>query len=196
MNTMRVILTILIISFCFAGTSNAAPETECATIEYIEKLNNGSLERVAHIKGENAIVFMALDPSWSEPEFQYEGYRDEHFIAATKGMRKSLMAMGVDEIVVWKLPRPILGTAVPFVKGCAVEGAGGLDYLDKLLLMHEVYLLVTEHGLEDSSIRDGIKRLILASSYAPHLSDDMIDTMIGNIRIVVANIDAAKDKKQ
>ena len=96
MRAIKVILRILLISFCFAVTSNAASETECATIEYIEALNNGALERVAHIKGENAIVFMALDPSWSEPEFEYDGYRDEHFIAAIKGMRKPLMKMGVD----------------------------------------------------------------------------------------------------
>lgn len=196
MNAVKVILRILLISFCFAVTSNAASETECATIEYIEELNNGTLTRVAHIKGEDAIVFMALDPSWTEPEFEYDGYRDEYFVAAVKGMRKSLMEMRIDEIVVWKLPRPMLGTAVPFVKGCAVEEAGGLDYLEKLMLMHEVYLLINEHGLDDASVRDGVNRLLLASSYASHLSDDMIDTMIGNLRVVVASVDAINDSKQ
>ena len=79
---------------------------------------------------------------------------------------------------------------------CAVVEAGGPDYLEKLLLMHEVYLLINEHGLDDYSVRDGINKLILASTYAPHSSEDMIDTMIGNIRVVIANIDTAKDKKQ
>lgn len=152
-------------------------QPECATAEFIEEMNQGALERVAHIRGKNAILFIALDPAWSAPEFDYEHrYRDEHYIAAMKRMRETLQQVGIDEIIIWRLGRPeTMGTAIPFKAGCAVQGYGEPDSLDKLMNMHKSYVLISQHGLDHSSVKESIGKIVGIGSYA-------------DVRIVIENL--------
>jgi hypothetical protein len=175
---------ILACGSCVFATQ-AISQPACQTAESIEKLNQGALKRMAHIKGDKAIVYIALDPVWSAPEFKYEGYRDEHFIAAMKRMRESLVNAGIDEVVVWQLSRAPMGVAVPFKNGCAVMGYGEPDYLDKLVLMHETFLVISKHGLDDPLTRESIKKLLMNSRYASNFNEGMIDTVIANLRPLV-----------
>ena len=130
-NRIGVALVTLALTAC-ATPSTTSPQNQtaaqpnCETVEYVEDLNRGALKRVAHIKGENSIVFIALDPIWSAPEYQYEGRytADEHFEnakkieerhASTVSRRKS-----IDEVVVWRLllSEAAMGAAVAFKEGC------------------------------------------------------------------------------
>jgi len=160
----------------------AAPE--CMTIKDVEHINRGSISRVAQFKGKDARIFVALDPIWSEPEFQYEGHRDEAFIASVKQGREALAAAGIDELVLWKLKARggRLGVAVPFKDGCAVSGYGEPDLMEKLTLMKETTRLISKRGWDDPKVRDSIKELLMASRYASFYNDEMVDIMIDRIR--------------
>ena len=187
-----VVLVTVALTACATPSTTSPPkqiaaQPNCETVEYVEDLNRGALKRVAHIKDENSIIFIALDPVWSAPEYQYEGYRDEHFIAAIERMREPLVDAGIDEVVVWRLSRRTMGVAVPFKEGCVISGYGEPDILEKLILMHETFLLISKHGLDDSSVRSSIKKLLMNSRYAPHFSDEMIDIIIDNLRPLMAN---------
>ena len=163
----------------------AAPE--CMTIKDVEEINRGGISRVAHFKGKDARVFVALDPIWSEPEFQYEGYRDEAFIASVKQGREALAAAGIDELVLWKLKARggRLGAAAPFKDGCAVSGYGEPDLMEKLTLMKKTTRLISKHGLDDRRVRDSIQKRLMASRYATHYNDEMVDIMIDRIRPLI-----------
>jgi len=93
------------------------------------------------------------------------------------------MNQGIDEVVVWKFRRSGLGVAVPFKKGCAVTGYGELDQLQKLILMHEAFTVITQHGVDDPSVRDKLEKLLMVSRYAnfpPH--GNKIDAIIKKVR--------------
>ena len=176
----------------------ASSQPDCVTAGDIEDVNKGTLERIANIKSENATLFfaldpimstpeIALDPIWSAPEFQYEGFRDKHFIADVKRMRKPLVDASIDEVVLWSSgPAARVGMAVVFKEGCMVGGNNYPEKLEKLMLMHEAFLLISKHGLDDSSVRDSIKKIIMVSKYADHFKDEMIDIMIDNFRPLMA----------
>lgn len=163
----------------------ASAQPSCPTARYIENVNEGRLRRIADIKGKSAILFIALDPIWSEPEFKYKGYRDKHFIQAMKQTRETLLSAGIDEIIVWQLPRRRLGAAVPFKDGCAVSGYGEPDFLKKLKLMYEAYLLISKHGLNDPSVRPSINKNLMAGRYAGSYNNKMIDIIIDNLRSLI-----------
>lgn len=178
----KLLLAFLLACGSCVFAPHAISQPACQTVEYIEKLNQGALKRMAHIKGDNAILYIALDPAWSAPEFKYDGYRDEHFIAAMKRMRKSLVDANIDEVVVWRLSMPMMGAAMPFKDGCAVMGYGEPDYLDKLMLMHDAFVVISKHGLDASLTRDSITKLLMNSNYAPNFNEGMVDTVIANLR--------------
>jgi hypothetical protein len=172
---------------CYVFPPQAASQPECPTIKYVEDLNNGAVKRIAHIKSKNAIVFIALDPIWSAAEFQHGGYIDRGAIISD-ATRESLVNAGIDEIVIWKLTRTHgLAAAVPFKDGCVVKGYGEPDLREKLINMHKAFLLISKHGVEDSSVRDGIKKILMSSRYAGDFyakgsfKDGMIDVMIDNL---------------
>ena len=170
----------------FAPQVTAQPE--CSSVQYIEALNEGKLERTAHIKGDNAVLFIALDPIFSDPEFDYgDQYRDEHFTEAIRSSRESLFEAGIDEVVVWRLPNRTLGVAVGFREGCAVSGYGEPDFHDKLMLMHEAFPAISEHGLDAPSVRDSIEKLLMGSRYSSLFKNEMIDIVINNLRPLIAD---------
>lgn len=187
----HLILIIAAPIMLLAGCSQASstiPATPpgCQTPEYIEKLNHYNLKQVARVKSANAKLLIALDPVLSEPDFHYEGYRDESFISSMEALRKKLAEARVDEVIIWQLTRHArLGVAVPFDKGCALDGLyGEPDMLEKLQQMHKTYLLIMERGLDDPSVRDGIKQILMTSRYAGHYNDAMVDAMIATVRQV------------
>jgi hypothetical protein len=160
----------------------------CQSAEFIERVNKGQLQKTAHIKGDNAILFIALDPVFSSPEFDYgDHYRDEHFIEAIKSSRESLFSAGIDEVIVWRLPFKTMGVAVGFKAGCAVDGYGEPDYHEKLMLMHEAFLQISKHNLEAPSVRSSIKKLILGTRYSRMYKEEMVDIVINNLRPLVAD---------
>jgi len=192
MTITRFLLSLLLLGYIPVFVSHADAQTDCNTIERIEGINEGNLEQTAHIKGNDAIVFIALDPSLSAPEFDYgDNYRDEHFIKAIKKLRKSLYRAGIDEVVVWKLPFPSMGVAIPFKQGCAINGYGEPDFHEKLMLMNEAFLVISMQGLETSSARDSIKKLIQGTNYAHMYKDEMVDIIINNLRPLIAKIPAS-----
>lgn len=161
--------------------------SECTSIEDVDRINKGAIKRVAHFKNHNARIFVALDPIWSEPEFEYEGHRDEHFIASVRQRREELSQSAIDELVLWKLTSAggRLGVAVPFKNGCAVSGYGEPDLIEKLTLMETTTLLISKRGLDDERVRDSIRKLLMASRYASHYNDEMVDTMIARLRPLI-----------
>jgi len=179
-------LTLALTACASPATTSPQKETaaqpNCDTVEYVEDLNKGTLKRVAHIKGENSIVFIALDPIWSEPEFDNLPYRNSVDMEEIKKVREHLKEQEIDEVVVWRLSRRTMGAAVPFKEGCLVSGYGEPDSMEKLKIMHKTFLLISKHGLDDSSVRNSIKKLLMVSRYAPHFSDEMIDIIIDNLR--------------
>lgn len=170
-------------------SSQATSQSDCQTIGYIEDLNKSVLDkRVAHIKGTNARLFIALDPIWSMPEFDDVPYRHPEDMKMIKKDFAHLMKQGIDEVIVWKFQRPAgLAVAVPFNNGCAVSGYGEPDELEKLIIMHEIFLLIAKHDVDDSRVRNSIKRLLMGSHYASHFSDGMIDIIIDKVRPLMAN---------
>ena len=186
MKSWKILLvaTPLLISGCASQTSpQASSQPDCQTAKYIEDINGGNIKRAVHIKGKDAIVFLALDPALSAPEFDYgDNYRDEYFIEAMKNARKSLYESGIDEVIVWRLQRRTLGVAVGFKEGCAVKGYGTPDTYEKLMLMHKSFLLISEHGLDDPLVRDSIKKLVMSTPFSHFYKDEMVDIIIDNLR--------------
>ena len=184
MNTNRLIISIFFLCCLSVSiyTPAATSQSDCASIEHIEEINKGKLVRIAHIKGEKALLFIALDPAWSYPELQLNHPKDVHFVEAIKEMRNALTEVNIDAVVVWKLWRPGMGVAVPFKKGCAVSGYGEPDYLRKLELMHDAYVYISQNGFNDQSARKHIESLILDSGYTDIVSDEMINVIVRNLR--------------
>lgn len=189
MTVNRLIFTFLLLCGTCAFIPQAVSQPDCQSPQFIEELNQGIVERTAHIKGDNAILFIALDPVFSAPEFDYgDHYRDEHYIEAMKSARESLYGEVIDEVIVWRiLTSGTLGAAVAFREGCAVEGHGEPDHYDKLMLMHKAYLEISRHGLDATSTRNSIKKLLLRSRYSGMYKDEMIDIVINNLRPLMAN---------
>jgi len=189
MDPNRLLLSFLCVCSVSVVAPQAASQPDCQTVEYIEELNKSVLDkRIAHIKGTNARVFVALDPIWSSPEFDAVPYRNPEDMQRRKKDFARLMKQGIDEVIVWKFRRPSgLAAAMPFNKGCAVSEYGEPDILVKIIIMHETLLLISEHGLNDSRVRDSIKKLLMVSIYAPHFNDEMIDIIINKLRPLMSN---------
>lgn len=191
MTTNKLLLPFLCACCVLLFASQAASQPDCATVEYIEDLNRNVIDkRIAHIKGKNARVFIALDPIWSAPEFDDVPYRHEEDMKMINKNFKHLMEQDINEVIVWNFRLPGgLAAAVPFKDNCAVSGYGEPDHLEKLIIMHETLLLISEYGADDQSVRDGIEKLLMVSRYArftPH--DDKIDKIINKIRPLMTNM--------
>lgn len=168
-------------------TLPAVAQPDCQKVGDIEALNQGKLRRTARIEGRDAILFIALDPVFSAPEFDFgDQYRDEYFIDTIKSARESLYGAGIDQVVVWRLPRRSMGVAVPFKDGCAVSGYGEPDDHDKLMTMNATFLEISRFGLDAPSVRGSIERLLKNSRYRRIYNDEMIDVVIGNLRPLIA----------
>jgi hypothetical protein len=188
MTAKGLLLPLLCVFTPFLYATNVASQPDCATVKYIETLNGSALEkRVAHIKGRNAIAFIALDPIFSESEFGDVAHRyHPEDLKKIKRDFVHLTEQGIDEVVVWKFRRPAaLGVAVAFKAGCAVSGYGEPDLLDKLIAMHKTFLLISEHGIDHPSVRDSIKKILVLSNYFP--DEDKIDKMINKVRPLIAS---------
>ena len=143
------------------GAKILVEPTPCITPTQVERINGMSAwDRVAHIRGEAALLFVLLDPVWSHPDV------DEEF----KSGREKLEKSGIDEIIIWDLPGWTLNAAIPFKDGCAVEGDGDEpDYPEKQNNMHEAAARITELGLDHPSTREAIEKL-----YPSEEVDDVI----------------------
>lgn len=185
----RLLLPFLCAFSVLVFAPQAASQPDCQTVEYIEDLNKSALDkRVAHIKGTNARVFVALDPIWSTPEFDDVLYRHPEDMQMIKKDFARLMKQGIDEVVVWKFRRQAgLAVAVLFNNGCVVSGYGEPDELEKVILMHETLLLIAEHGVDDSRVRNSIKRVLMVSRFARHFNDEMIGIIIDKLRPLMTN---------
>jgi hypothetical protein len=188
MTANRLILPFLCACCVFVFTPQAASQPPCETVKQIESINKGVLDkRVAHVKGINARLFIALDPIWSTPDFENVPYRHPEDMEMIERKFEYLMEQGIDEIIVWKFRRGGLAGAVPFKDGCAVSGYGEPDLLEKLIIMHKTLLLISKHGVDDSSVRDSIKRLLMVGRFARHFDDEMIDIIIDKLRPLMTN---------
>ena len=154
---------LLLLTACCASllATSAVSQPDCRTPKYIETLNKSVLEKkIAHIKGTNAIVFVLLDPVWSLPDFDDVPYRHEEDMANIRSDLERLIKEGVDEVIAWKFRQPGLGVAVAFKEGCAVRGYGEPDMIDKIVSMNEAFVRIIEHGLDDPSVRESIRKLL------------------------------------
>ena len=197
MTLNKALITSVFICTVFLFNADAQSQSDCETVKSIEDLNKGILDRrVVHIKGENARIFVALDPIWSMPEFHDVPYRHEEDMIRVKKDFKQLMEQGIDEVIVWGAKRPEgLGLALAFKEGCLVKGYGEPDYLSKLIPMHETYLLITKYSLDHPSVRDSIEKTLINSRYGKHLPhDNKIDAIINNIRPLIKSIESSPSR--
>lgn len=101
MTACRSSFSLLFLCCFFVFPPQVASQPACETVEYMEGINQGKLKRTAHIKDDNVILFIALDPSFSAPEYYYGAhYWDEHFIEFIKKSRESLYKSGIDGVVI------------------------------------------------------------------------------------------------
>lgn len=135
-----------------SGSSNLPPiivaeNRNCFTTDYIQQLNGLSqTDRMFELHGLSAKIFLALDPRLLAYEELYE----------------SLMEQSIDHLVAWKIKENLpLGVAVPFVKGCAVEGYGEPDEEEKLRLMYKAATSVSKNGLDARRSVNRIKKLLV-----------------------------------
>jgi len=184
MTASKTFLAFLCACGIFVFIPQVSAETDCQTVQSIETLNKGVLsQRVAHLKGQNARLFVSLDPVWSLPEFDDVPNRHPDDMQMIREEYADLMKQGIDELVIWEFQRPAgLAVAIPFAHDCAVSGYGEPDELEKLVFMHELVLLISEQGLDDSKVRDGIKKLLMNSGVESHYDDKMVDIMIDKLR--------------
>lgn len=160
----------------------AAAQSGCMSPERIEAVNAGGLGgREIDIRGPGAMLFLMLDPYWHMPEFEGLPYRDEALMATIRADRARILADGIDRVIAWQFSRPSMGAAVIFRDGCAVEGYGEPDIMDKLRRMAEAQRLVLRDGPDTPSTRDAIARIFEFSPAQPATAQK-IDAMLAAIR--------------
>ena len=154
------------------GGDVSAVERLCTTVADIEKTNRGVARRVFTLRGIDAKIFLALDPRLLKyPE-----------------LLEPLMEQDIDEIVVWRLVNTYgLGAAVPFSGGCAVDGYGEPDMIDKIKLMKDVVKLIKRHGPDDKRVRSRMEGLW---EYEPPLRESEleaeVDAVLARVRSLLA----------
>ncbi len=197
MNTNKLLLQIIFVCLAFTVVPEAASQQGCQTPEDIETLNKEVFDRrLAHINGQGAMMFIALDPHWSRPEFVTIPYRHPDDMTMIMQSYAQLISQGVDEVIVWQFGRRIgLGATVPFKGGCAINGYGEPDEAEKLSMMNKVYMQINKHGLDSPVVREGIKQLIMRE-LEPYqdesiYDDSMIEIMINKLRQLVMNMKTA-----
>ena len=85
-----------------------------------------------------------------------------------------------------------MGSAIAFNKGSAIEGYGEPDSFTKLMLMQDTLLLINEKGIDDPSVRDALKNLLMTSRFDAHFNITMIDVMIRRIRPLKEAADSSR----
>lgn len=73
-------------------------------------------------------------------------------------MREKNESDALDEIIIWPLPRRLLGVAVPFKNGYAISGSGELGLMNELKLMYKAYLIFAKLGLNHPGVKQIIKK--------------------------------------
>ena len=153
----------------------SAVERPCTTVADIKEMNRGGITHLFTLRGIDAKIFLALDPRLLKypelPEF--------------------LIEQRVDEIVAWRLvQRYSLGAAVPFSGGCAVDGYGEPDMIDKIKLMKDVVKLIIRHGPDDKRVGSRMEGLW---EYEPPLRQNEleaeVDAVLARVRSLL-NADA------
>ena len=154
------------------GGDVSAIERLCTTVADIKEMNRGVARRQFTLRGIDAKIFLALDPRLLKyPE-----------------LLEPLMDQDVDEIVVWRLVKTHgLGAAVPFSGGCAVDGYGEPDMIDKIKLMKDVVKLIKRHGPDDKRVRSRTEGLW---EYEPPLRESEleaeVDAVLARVRSLLA----------
>ena len=86
------------------------------------------------------------------------------------------MEQDVDEIIAWRLTQlQTLGAAIPFSEGCAVDGYGEPDMIDKIKLMKDVVILIKRHGPDDKRVRSRMEGLW---EYEPPLRQNELEAEV------------------
>jgi hypothetical protein len=179
--TARKMLLLLAACSLPLMPTTAVAQPACQTPDAIERLNEGVLEKkIAHVKGEHAIVFILLDPIWSLPDFEDVPYRVEEDMENIRTGFDRLVREGVDEVVVWRFRMPGLGAVLPFRAGCAVQGYGEPDMIEKIAAMNDAFKRITRLGPDDPSVRESIRRVLQQTPYEP--DDGKIDIILNKIR--------------
>ena len=149
----------------------SAVERLCTTVADIKEMNRGGIRHLFTLRGIDAKIFLALDPRLLKyPE-----------------LLEFLMEQDVDEIVAWRLvQRYSLGAAVPFSGGCAVDGYGEPDMIDKIKLMKDVVTLIKRHGPDDKRVRSRMEGLW---EYEPPLRQNEleaeVDAVLARVRALL-----------
>ena len=181
MITARKMLLLLALCSLPQMPTTVVAQPACITPNYVEDLNRSVFEkRIAHIKGESAIVFILLDPIWSLPDFEDVPYRVEEDMENIRAGFARLVREGVDEVLVWKFRMPGLGAVVLFRGGCAVQGYGEPDMIEKIAAMNDEFKRITKLGPEDPSVRETIRRVLQQTPYEP--DNGKIDVILNKIR--------------
>jgi len=174
-------LLLLLIACCASVSTSAVAQPACQTPAQVETLNKGVLEKkIAHVKGENAIVFIVLDPIWSLPDFEDVPYRVEEDMENIRTGFDRLVREGVDEVVAWRFRMPGLGAVLPFRGGCAVQGYGEPDMIEKIVAMNEAFRRIIKLGPDDPSVRESIRSVLQQTPYEP--DDGKMDVILNKVR--------------
>ena len=152
----------------------SAVERLCTTVADIKEMNRGVARRLFTLREIDAKLFLALDPRLLKyPE-----------------LLEPLMEQDVDEIVVWRLVKTYgLGAAVPFSGGCAVDGYGEPDMIDKIKLMKDVVKLIKRHGPDDKRVRSRLEDLW---EYEPPLRQSELEAEVDSVLARVRSLLAAE----
>jgi len=141
----------------------------CMRAADIEAMNRGGLRRMFSLEGLDARIFLALDPRL----LMYPDAVD------------LLMEQEVDEIVAWRISPIGLAAAVPFARGCAVEGYGEPDLIEKIERMKDVVRLIDDRGIDDGRVRRQIRSLANLERSAEG-SENQTDSIIAKVRALMA----------
>lgn len=119
----------------------------CVTQEAILAMNQGGVSPLFVLSGQDARVFLAVDP-------RLTGEFEDAF--------SSLMDQEIDQIVAMRLTGGFVSglvAAVPFSGGCAVEGYGEPDMAEKITAMRAIVRLIDRRGIDDHRVREMIRDL-------------------------------------
>ena len=144
----------------------------CTTVADIKKMNRGGIRRLFTLRGIDAKIFLALDPRLlNYPE-----------------ALELLLEQDVDEIIAWRLKQlQTLGAAIPFSEGCAVDGYGEPDMIDKIKLMEDILRLIKRHGPNDKRVRLRIEGLWEYEAPLPQSDlEAQIDALLDRVRSLLA----------
>jgi len=180
---MKRTLTTVALTAVVAACASSITGPNSEAIKEVERMNQGVFsKRAAHFQAPDALLFVALDPVWSTPDFDNVPFRHPQDMRMIKDAYRDILKQGVEEVVVWKFKRGGMGSAIAFKEGTTVKGYGEPDSFTKLMSMQDTLKTIRRNGIDDPSVRDSLKKLLMASRFESNFDVTMIDAMIRRIR--------------